>query len=347
MVSVQTWGRRKLFIAFSLLVLLLLLFFLLDIGAGSISLSPVEVWKALWGNSDDLLSSRIVFDFRIPRAVTAVLAGMALSAGGLQMQAVFRNPLAGPYVLGVSSGAGLGVAILVLGMPLVASAGNGIPPSWSVLAAASAGAALVMLFMLLVSFRVRDILTLLVLGMLLGSALSAIISILQYFTSESALRVFVVWTMGSLGGVTVSQLRWLIPAVLIGSVLAIMLMKMLNGLLLGEDEAKTLGVNISLARTLVFISTSILAGAVTAFCGPVGFIGVAVPHLARMLFNSSDHRILMPAVFILGALIMLLSDIISQMPGTGTILPINAVTALLGIPVIVWIVFRNSVSSRS
>jgi iron complex transport system permease protein len=331
---------------FLLLLILLLLLFYLDLCVGSVSLGWRDVITAFTGQFESELGRRILFEFRLPRAVTAVMAGMALSAAGLQMQTLFRNPLAGPYVLGLSSGAGLGVALLVLGLPFVGGIATGMPSSISILLAASLGASLVMLLMLLVSFRVRDVLTLLILGILLGSALSAIISILQYFTSESALRIFVIWTMGSLGGVSATQLNVLVPSVILGCLLAIASVKMLNGLLLGEDEARSLGVNILLARVLVFLSTSLLAGAITAFCGPIGFIGVAVPHLARMMFGTSDHRILMPASFLCGAIMMLLSDMLSQLPGTGMLLPINAVTSLLGIPVIVWIIFRNSVSAK-
>jgi iron complex transport system permease protein len=331
---------------FLLLLLLLLLLFYLDLCVGSVSLGWRDVFAAFTGQLENELGRKILFEFRLPRAVTAVVAGMALSAAGLQMQTLFRNPLAGPYVLGLSSGAGLGVALLVLGLPFVGGIAGGMPSSMSILLAASLGAGLVMLLMLLVSFRVRDVLTLLILGILLGSALSAVISILQYFTSESALRVFVIWTMGSLGGVSATQLNVLVPSVILGCLLAITSVKMLNGLLLGEEEARSLGVNILLARVLVFLSTSLLAGAITAFCGPIGFIGVAVPHLARMLFGTSDHRVLMPGAFLCGAIMMLLSDMISQLPGTGMLLPINAVTSLLGIPVIVWIIFRNSVGAK-
>ncbi|MFN8209119.1 MAG: iron ABC transporter permease [Bacteroidales bacterium] len=339
-------GRLRNRSLFLLLLILLLLLFYLDLCVGSVSLGWRDVLAAFSGQLEDELGRRILFDFRLPRAVTAVVAGVALSAAGLQMQTLFRNPLAGPYVLGLSSGAGLGVALLVLGLPVIGWSATGMPSSISILLAASLGAGLVMLLMLLVSFRVRDVLTLLILGILLGSALSAVISILQYFTSESALRVFVVWTLGSLGGVSTTQLNVLVPSVILGSLLAMASVKMLNGLLLGEEEARSLGVNILLARVLVFLSTSLLAGAITAFCGPIGFIGVAVPHLARMLFGTSDHRILMPAAFLCGAVMMLLSDMISQLPGTGMLLPINAVTSLLGIPVIVWIIFRNSVSAK-
>jgi len=281
-------------------------------------------------------------EFRLPKAVTAVLTGAALSLSGLQMQTVFRNPLAGPYVLGISAGASLGVALFVLGFSSVLAAGifttTGALPLALV---AWAGSFLVMLLVLYVSVRVNDIMTILILGILFTSAVTAIVSILQYFSNESMLKAFIIWTMGSLGSVTKSQLTILTPAIILGVLLAFWKIKDLNAFLLGENYARSLGVSVKTSRVIIFLSTSLLAGTITAFCGPIGFIGIAVPHICRVLFKTANHLILVPAVILTGSIVMLFSDIVSQLPGLQTTLPINSVTALIGIPVIVWMIVKN------
>ena len=324
-----------------LLLAVTVILFLLDIFLGSVALSPSDVFNALFDGGGE--AATIVMKFRIPKAITALVVGIALSVSGLQMQTIFRNPMAGPYVLGISAGASLGVAFLVLGFSafsistIITGAGN-----WLIVAAAWSGAGLVMLLIMFISSRVRDIMTVLILGIMISSAISAVVTIMQYFSHESLLKAYVIWTMGSLGNLTGSQLEVLIVSVSAGVVLSLFSVKMLNALLLGENYAASIGMNILLARTLIFVSTSILAGSVTAFCGPIGFIGIAVPHLVRIIFRRSDHRILIPGTIITGGAVMLASDIISQLPGSEMMLPINAVTSLIGIPIVIWIIIRNN-----
>lgn len=326
-----------------MLVFLLAILFVADIFIGSVAIPFSEGVKALIRPSSASETTRIIlFDFRLPKAITALVTGIALSISGLQMQTVFRNPLAGPYVLGISAGASLGVAIFALGFSSFLTVGilSGTG-AWTLALVAWAGAFLVMLLVLFVSARVNDNMTILILGILFSSAATAIVSILQYFSSESMLKSFIVWTMGSLGGVTYNQLWVLIPATMAGVLIAIVKSKDLNAFLLGEIYARSLGVNIVRSRLLIFFGSSLLAGTITAFCGPIGFIGIAVPHLARVIFRTANHLILIPAVILIGANVMLLSDIIAQLPGFQATLPINSVTALLGIPVVIWMIIRN------
>lgn len=328
---------------FIVLVLLLIVFFTADLLLGSVIIPVKQVIQAIFTSREagDTFST-IVLDFRLPKALTAVLTGSALSLSGLQMQTVFRNPLAGPYVLGISAGASLGVALFVLGFS--SSVALGIFSSsgaWSLALVAWLGSFLVMLLVLYVSTRVNDIMTLLILGILFTSAVSSVVSIMQYFSSESMLKAFIIWTMGSLGSVTKGQLMILIPAVILGILLALIKIKDLNAFLLGEDYARSLGVSVKSSRLVIFLSSSLLAGTITAFCGPIGFIGIAVPHICRVFFKTSNHLVLVPAVILGGSIIMLFSDIVSQLPGMQTTLPINSVTALIGIPVIIWMIVKN------
>ena len=331
-------SRNK--ILFSILLLLFGILFFTDILFGSVSLSFTDLWNVFLSDSSVNSSLKtIIFDFRLPKTITAILAGIALSLSGLQMQTVFRNPLAGPYILGVSAGAGLGVALVVLsGISFVSL---GIANNWLLIIAACFGAGLYLFKLLLISLRVKDIMTILIIGILYGSATAAIINILQYFSPESSLKTYIVWTMGSLSGVTISQLKIFAPIVLIGTLIVIFSSKMLNTMLLGEEYAKTMGLNVLQSRIVIFISTSILAGSITAFCGPIGFIGVAIPHIARILFKSANHNILIFASIFIGANAMMLSDIISQLAGNDIVLPINSVTAIIGIPIIIWIIIKN------
>lgn len=331
-----------------LLSLLVPVFFLIDLLVGSYYLSVPEILKAVFRTENaDSQVILIINQFRIPKAVTAILAGAALSVAGLQMQTVFRNPLAGPYILGVSSGASLGVALLVLGTGgLLGGSIASAASSWGIVAAAWIGSALILLLIVLISVRVKDIMTILILGILISSAISAIVNILQYFSNESMLKSFVIWTMGSLGSVTNTQLSVLFPSVLMGILIAFGSSKFLDAFLLGEHYARSMGMNIRFARMMVFLSTAILAGSVTAFCGPIGFIGIAVPHIARMVLQTARHSLLVPGTILTGALMMLISDIISQLPGSESTLPVNSVTALLGIPIVIWIIVRNTNSGR-
>ncbi len=331
------------FLPLFIMALLVLLLFLLDVFIGSVNIPFGESLKILAGGSSSSHEWEvIIFSFRVPRALTALLAGMALSVSGLQMQTVFRNPLAGPYVLGISSGASLGVAILVMGFsPLLLSASASSLGDWPLVIAASVGSALILLLIFAVSVRIKDIMTILILGILFGAIATALVGVMQYFSNESLLKSFIVWSMGSLGNITMHQLRILLLAILAGMLISGASVKLLNAFLLGEDYASTLGVNIKSARALVFLSTSILAGSVTAFCGPIGFVGIVVPHIGRMLLRTSNHAFLLPGSILIGSGLMLISDIISQLPGSDKILPINSVTALLGIPVIIWIILKK------
>jgi iron complex transport system permease protein len=322
--------------------LLLLVFFMADMFIGSVRIAMGDMLGIIFrGDAPQPEWRTILLDFRFPRAMTAVFAGISLSLAGLQMQTIFRNPLAGPYVLGISSGASLGVALLVMGAVLILPGRDLRFHTWGVIAAAWIGSGTVMLLLLLVSIRIRDIMTILILGILFGSITLAIVSILQYFTHEALLKTFIVWTLGSLGNVTRGQLPLLAGSVATGVLLSLACVKILNSLLLGENYARTMGVGVNTGRVLLFVSTSILAGTITAFCGPIGFIGIAVPHITRLVWKTADHRTLIPAVMLLGATALLISDMVSQLPGSEKILPINSVTALLGIPVVVWMVIRN------
>ncbi|MBI5219493.1 MAG: iron ABC transporter permease [Bacteroidia bacterium] len=331
------------FYLFGLLFIILIAAFLFDLFIGSANIPLPEIVKILFTHE----SSRpewisIINDFRLPKVITAILAGAALSVSGLQMQTVFRNPLAGPDVLGITAGASLGVAVVVLGISSFFSFDTFMLfGNWAIVIAACIGSGLILLLIFAVSLRVRDIITILILGIMFGSATIAIVSILQYFSPAPTLKAFVIWTMGSLGGVTKSQLWILLPCVILGLFTAVLSSKILNALLLGENYAKSLGVNIKTSRFLIFFSTSLLAGSVTAFCGPIGFIGIAVPHVTRMIFKTSHHIYLIWGSILIGSVTMLASDILSLLPGKENALPINSVTALLGIPIVIWIIIKN------
>lgn len=329
-------GRRTA-ILFTVLSLLTAALFTADLLVGSVAVALRDIWAALTGGSCDPAVRDIILKIRLLKAVTALFAGAALAASGLQMQTLFRNPLAGPYVLGISSGAGLGVALFLLGAPLLGVSAHSFVQSLGIAGAAWLGAALVLLIVMAVSRRIKDIMVILILGMMFGSGVSSMVEILQYLSSEAALKSFIIWTMGSLGDVTGGNLALMLPVITAGLVLSIAVIKPLNLLLLGENYARTMGLNVQRTRTLLFLSTVLLAGTVTAFCGPVGFIGLAVPHLARMLFASADHRVLMPASMLSGAALLLVCDLISK----SLVLPINTVTALMGIPVVIVVVVRN------
>ena len=323
---------------FTALALLTVVLFTAALLVGSVAVAPADIWAALTGGDCDPAIRDIILRIRLLKAVTALLAGAALAASGLQMQTLFRNPLAGPYVLGISSGAGLGVALFLLGAPLLGVSAHSFVQSLGIAGAAWLGAALVLLVVMAVSRRIKDIMVILILGMMFGSGISSVVEILQYLSSEAALKSFVIWTMGSLGDVTGGNLALMLPVIAAGLVLSVAAIKPLNLLLLlGENYARTMGLNVQRTRTLLFLSTVLLAGTVTAFCGPVGFIGLAVPHLARMLFASADHRILMPGSMLAGAALLLVCDLISKTLA----LPINTVTALMGIPVVIIVVVRN------
>ena len=320
--------RSRSAILFAMLAALTLFLFLLDLAVGAVAVPLGDVWAALTGGDCPRATAKIILNIRLIKAVVALLAGAALSVSGLQMQTLFRNPLAGPYVLGISSGASLGVALVVLA---------GFGSSIGIAGAAWLGAALVLVVIAAVGHRIKDIMVILILGMMFSSGVGAIVQILQYLSKEESLKAFVIWTMGSLGDVTFDQLAVLVPSIIAGLLLAVVTIKPLNLLLFGEEYAVTMGLNIRRSRGLLFLSTTLLAGTVTAFCGPIGFIGLAMPHVTRMLFRNSDHRVLVPGTVLSGAAVLLLCDLVSKM----FTLPINAITALLGIPIVVWAVLRN------
>lgn len=323
--------QRILFLLFGVLAAVL---FVVDLSVGAVPIPIREVLAALTGSGNDPVTTKIILNIRLLKAVVALLAGAALAVSGLQMQTLFRNPLAGPYVLGISSGASLGVAIFLLGAPLLGLTGHPLISTLGIAGAAWIGSALILMLIAAVSRRIKDIMVILILGMMFSSGVGAIVQILQYLSNEAALKSFVVWTMGSLGDVT---LGLLLPAVVLGLVLAVAVIKPLNLLLLGENYARTMGLDIRRSRQLIFLSTTLLAGTVTAFCGPIGFIGLAVPHVARILFADADHRILVPASILTGIVVMLLCDVLAKL----LTFPINTITALLGIPIVIWVVIRN------
>ncbi|MBI0400269.1 iron ABC transporter permease [Cyclobacterium marinum] len=330
------------------IVCLVLMFFLwlLNLSLGTISIPFVSLLERLGGYSFPRESWEIiVINYRIPKSLTAILAGIGLSVSGLQMQTFFRNPLAGPFVLGISSGAGLGVAILSMaGTAFGWQILSGTPNYWAAILASSAGAIGVLVLMGLTAWKVKDSMTLLIVGLMFGSAASSVVTLLSYFSAAEELKMFTLWSMGNLGNTGWSELWYLSGALAIGLSLVIFSVKSYNAMLLGETYAKSMGINFERLRWIMIISTGILTGGITAFCGPIAFIGIAVPHLARLLFKTNDHKILFPATAILGILVLLACDTIGQLPGLATSLPINAVTTALGAPLIIWLIMKRNFS---
>lgn len=323
-------------ILFALLVALCAVLFVVDIAVGSVAIPLSEVVAALCGNGASEVRS-IVIDIRLVRAIVAVLAGASLAISGMQMQVLFRNPLAGPYVLGVSAGASFGVALFLLGAPILGIALSPTLQSLGTAGAAWIGSAVVLMLVVALSRRIKDIMVMLILGIMLSSGVGAVVEIMQYFSSEASLKSYVVWTMGSLGNVTAAQLAILAPVIVAGVTMSVAAIKPMNMLLAGERYAASMGLNIARARNLILISTTLLAGTITAFCGPIGFVGIAVPHIARMLFRSADHRTLLPATTLSGVAMLLVGDIVAKYFA----LPINTITALMGIPIVIYIVTRR------
>ncbi len=318
-----------------------LILFIADLSLGNVYIPFSEILSGLFGGRiENEISSNIFFYFRLPRAISAVLVGVGLAISGLQMQTLFRNPLAGPFVLGISSGASLGVAILVLASYSLGGM-FGVASGWATVLAASLGAAVVFFIILLVSFRIKDTMGLLIIGIMMASITGSIVGILQYFSSAEQIQVFLIWTFGSLGGVDWDELQIFIPVIFVGAVGSFLMAKPLNAFVLGDNYARSLGLNVSKGRLLVIISTCLLAGSVTAFGGPIAFIGLAVPHVTRMVFPTGDHRKLIPLVAIMGAVFLLICDLISQLPGRAEVLPINIVTSMVGAPVVIWIILKK------
>lgn len=329
-------------IAFISISILLLFLFFIDITTGHVKIPLQEILKYLsFSETKNEGFNILIREFRFPRVITAVLAGGALSVSGLLMQTIFRNPLAGPYVLGISSGSSLGVALFVLGGGLFAGSQHMISSDISLLLSAGLGAAIVMIIILAVSMRVRDNISILIIGILIAGVVSSIVSILQYYANEISVKSFVIWTMGNLDSVSFNNIKIISPVVSAAMIFVFLLSKKLNMILPGEDFAKSMGLNTKIFRILIFSAVSILTGTVTAFCGPIGFIGIAAPHVARWVFNTSNHFIIIPGAFIIGAIFIVCGDILSHSITSQGIFPINAITAIMGAPFIIWIVIQN------
>ena len=329
-------------ILFLLLAVLLLVAAFGDLLLGTTRIPLDEVWAVLVGESTNANYIKIITELRLPKIIVAILSGVALSVSGLQMQTLFRNPLAGPYVLGINSGASLGVALFTLAMPMFGLVSGSLVMRLGLTGMAWIGSAAILLMIMSLSRKIKNINTILIIGMMLGSAISAIVGVLQYIGSEESLKAFVVWTMGSISSVTLSDIAIFAPAVVVGLLLSVLAVKSLNMLLLGENNARTMGLNVERSRLVLFLSTTLLAGSVTAFCGPIGFIGLAMPHLARLTFRTADHRVLLPASMLWGALSMVLCSLVADVVAhSSVVLPVNTITALLGVPIIIFVVLRN------
>lgn len=330
-------------ILFVILAVALAIVFVLQLLFGSVSIPFASIISILSGNNVENEAWRnIIIESRLPGALAALLAGAGLSVSGLQMQTMFRNPVAGPYVLGISAGASLGVALLIMASTAIGiNSEVRLMSSWSIIIAAAVGAVLIFLVNFLISFRLNDVVAILIIGLMIGGGISALIEIMQSVTSNEALKQYVLWTFGSFRYVNLSQIGYLAGVTVIGLVFSIALSKPLNLLLLGDTYATTSGLNVQRAKVLIVLCTSILAGSITAFCGPIGFVGLAVPHIARTVFKSADHRILTPACAIIGAIICCLCNIVSSTPGTDYVLPVNAITSLLGAPIVIWIILKQ------
>ena len=323
---------------FLVLIALLIFCFLVNISLGSVSIPLNEIFESLIGASDNY----IIQNYRLPKAITAILVGSGLGVSGLIMQTLFRNPLAGPFVLGISSGASLGVAIVILGAGIFGGALTTLLVSkWSVVIAASLGSFLVLLAVLAVSTKVRDTMAILIIGLMFGSITAAVVSVLSYFSSAEQLQQYIFWGFGSLGDLSWNEILIFSIIYCIGLLLSVVSIKGLNTLLLGENYAKSLGLNIKQSRLTIIIATSLLAGTITAFAGPIAFIGLAIPHMVRQVFTTSNHKILLPAILLFGAIVMLICDSIAQLPSSDYTLPINAITSLIGAPVVIWLLVRK------
>lgn len=328
-----------LFIAFSFCVMAV---FFLQLLLGSVSIPFSEVVSILSNHASGNVAWRnIVIESRLPAALAALLAGAGLSVSGLQMQTMFRNPVADPYVLGISAGASFGVAVFILAASAFGIGEIHLFSSWSIIFAAAVGAVLIFLVNFLISFRLNDVVAILIIGLMIGGGIGALIQIMQSFSSNEALKNYVLWTFGSFRYVDTNQIFYLASIVVVGVVFSFFLSKPLNLLLLGDTYATSTGLNVRTAKILIVLCTSILAGSITAFCGPIGFVGLAVPHISRAVFKTADHKILTPACVLIGAVICGLCNVIASTPGSDNVLPVNAITSLLGAPVVIWIILRQ------
>ncbi|MFY0604063.1 MAG: iron ABC transporter permease [Flavobacteriaceae bacterium] len=328
---------------FFLLTIVLIVVTFINISFGSVSIPFNDVFSIFFGDESIKESWKIIIlDFRVPKAITAILVGAGLSISGLLMQTLFRNPLAGPFVLGISSGASLGVAIVILGAGLFGTALGGFAMSnWGLAIAASTGAAVVLFAVMLTANRIRNTMSILIIGLMFGSLSAAFISVLSYFSEASKIQQYIFWGFGSLGNLSWNELSVFIIIFCIGITGIFWIIKPLNGLLLGENYAKSIGVKVKKSRNIILIVTSILTGVITAFAGPIAFIGLAIPHITKLVFSTSNHKILIPAVAIIGAIILLICDLIAQLPTSEFTLPINAITSLFGAPIVIWLLVRK------
>ena len=329
---------------FTLLLLLVLVLWFTNISFGSVSIPFLDIFSIIIGDETVKESwQTIILDFRIPKAITAIMVGSGLSISGLLMQTLFRNPLAGPFVLGISSGASLGVALLILGSSLFGGIFLSISFSnWAIAIAASLGSFLVLSAVIIAANKVRNTMSILIIGLMFGSFTSSIISVLSYFSEAQEIQQYVFWSFGSLGNLSWDELAIFFSIYILGIVGVFTIIKPLNSLLLGENYAKSLGVNVKQSRIIILVITSLLTGVITAFSGPIAFIGLAVPHLAKLIFTTSNHKILIPATALTGALVLLVCDIIAQVPTSEFTLPINAITSLFGAPVVIWLLIRKN-----
>ncbi len=328
---------------FPALIVILVVFFIANISLGSVSIPFLDVVKALIGKGATQETWQyIILSFRLPKAIVAICAGMALSVSGLMMQTLFRNPLAGPYVLGLTSGSSLGVAFVIMGASFLPAAFSAILLSgYGIVAASCLGSFLVLLLVLLVSQKLRDATSVLIVGLMFGSFASAIVGVLSYFTSAAQLQKFTFWAMGNLGNLPANSVIIVCAATFLGLIVSYSSIKPLNALLLGENYASSMGLNVKKTRNIIIVAASILTGAITAFAGPIAFVGLAVPHIAKIILKTSDHKTLFWATILIGAIVMLACDIVAQVPTSDLVLPINAVTSLLGAPIVVYLLMRK------
>lgn len=328
---------------FTILITLMAVLFVFNISLGSVSISTNEILKGLLGKTMGKESWDIIlFQFRLPKAITAIFVGIGLSISGLLMQTLFRNPLAGPYVLGLSSGASLGVAVVILGSAMLPiSISNFFLSSYGLTLASAIGSFIVLSAVLLVSKRLKDTMAILIVGLMFSSFTSAMVSILSYFSTAEQLQKYTFWSLGSISNLSWKEVFILSALVFLGLLLSILVIKPLNALLLGERYAKSIGINFKKTRFIIIIATSILAGSITALVGPIAFVGLAVPHMAKLLFKTSNHSVLVFGTMLLGAILMLICDSIAQLPGSDLTLPINAITSLFGAPIIIWLLVRK------
>lgn len=336
-------SKKQNIAVFTLLGISLVFFFLANISLGAVKIPLGEVFETLTGgNASKPAWDYIILNYRFPKAVTALLTGMGLSVSGLLMQTLFRNPLAGPDVLGLSSGASLGVAFVILGSGLLPGVLSGFFLSpYGVVLAATLGSFLVLMAILIVAQRLRDTMAILIIGLMFSSFTGAIVGVLTYFSTAEQLQKYTFWALGSLGNLPWNTILIMGVVVLTGLIFSAACIKPLDALLLGERYAKSLGINFKRTRFIIILAASLLTGCITAFAGPIAFIGLVVPHIAKLAFRTSSHLVLFWATMLSGAVILLVCDTFTQLPGSGNVLPINAITSIIGAPIVIWLLMRK------